>query len=368
MSLLSTFASDTHAARRVIVIDSGFLGDSLHLVPALRELRRHYLKAELNVLTTPVGAQVIGLAHCVDRVWILDQSRTKRNLKDQFTVLRDLRALRFDVSINFGDADRPTIYAGMVGARQRLGRMGARRHFWSSWCLPLRGPEPGENLPVFERHRQLLGSAGFALGPAQFGLSPTPEDAVWAASLLPTTAVHLSPNSLIALKEWPVHHWVELIGLLIVFYPQLRIVVTSSPDPREVARLNAIQKAVGDDEVLFLSNTSIPRLAALMARCSAHVGSDSGPLHVAVALGIPTVSFFRDNSGIRGWLPCGPKDCVFIQPCVCVNSPSTACDPQSGPRCLAAILPEQVFAAVEKLLGYGEAETQSPRPPLPTEP
>ena len=140
MSGLADFASVTRTARRVLVIDSGFLGDTLHLVPALRELRRHYNDAEFHIVTTPVGAQVIGPANWADHIWTLEQSHSKRSLAAQLSVLRALRALHFDVSINFGDADRPTIYAGVIRARHRLGRRGERRHFWSSWCLPLRGP------------------------------------------------------------------------------------------------------------------------------------------------------------------------------------------------------------------------------------
>lgn len=332
------------------MIDSGFFGDAVHLVPALHEVRRHYPQAELHVLTTPIGAQVICLAQCADRLWPLEQTGARRTLAAQLKTLSALRSLRFDASINFGVSDRPLIYAGLIRAGRRLGRQGGRRHFWKSWCVHHQAPETMKPIPVFESHREMLSAAGFSLAPARFDLKINPADAIWASEQAPGTVVHLSPNSMIALKEWAVSYWAELVRLIRTRHPELTLVATGTSDKRELERLDALLQATGDAGVKVVSNASIPQLAALISKCCVHVGSDSGALHLAVALGVPTVLFFRDNPGIHGWMPTGPANWVLVRPCVCVNQRRASCDAQSGPRCLGEIRPEEVMMAIEQIM------------------
>src|SRR5208282_4409873 len=64
--LLKNFFERTRAAKKIIAVDFGFLGDSVHLVPALWEIKRHYPAAELHTLSATVGAELLRLAPCVD--------------------------------------------------------------------------------------------------------------------------------------------------------------------------------------------------------------------------------------------------------------------------------------------------------------
>src|SRR5579859_4162127 len=86
-SELAYFYSRTRAARKVIVVDLGFLGDTVHLVPALWELKDAYPQASLQVLTTSIGAEVLRLAPCVDRSWAIEMQPRKRSLKQQGQII-----------------------------------------------------------------------------------------------------------------------------------------------------------------------------------------------------------------------------------------------------------------------------------------
>src|SRR2546430_16484318 len=87
---LTGFYEKTRRARKIIVVDLGFLGDSLHLVPALWEIREHYPQAQLHVLSSLLGAEVIGLAPCVDRVWPLELAPGRRTWRGQWRTGRGL--------------------------------------------------------------------------------------------------------------------------------------------------------------------------------------------------------------------------------------------------------------------------------------
>ena len=134
---LASFYSKTRDARKVIVVDLGFLGDTVHLLPALHELKRNYSRAELHVMPSRVGCEVLGLVSCVDRAWTIEMSRHKRSLRQQWQVLRALRRDRFDVAFNFSGADRTIFMTALSGARWRVAHRGSRSHFWSRWLIPL---------------------------------------------------------------------------------------------------------------------------------------------------------------------------------------------------------------------------------------
>ena len=93
---LADFYNTTRGARKVIVVDLGFLGDSVHLVPACWELRRHYPEAQIHTVSAPVGAEFLALAPCVDRAWALELDPRRRTLSDSLRLVHALRRERFD--------------------------------------------------------------------------------------------------------------------------------------------------------------------------------------------------------------------------------------------------------------------------------
>src|ERR1700722_17754165 len=135
MAAAGSFYGQTRAARKIVVVDFGFLGDALHLIPALWEIKRHYPEAALHVLSSPLGAEVLRLAPCVDRVWPVEIHPRRRSLREQFAVVRALRREKFDVAFNFSGIDRATIFTGLTGARRRMGHPGGRKHFWNRWLI-----------------------------------------------------------------------------------------------------------------------------------------------------------------------------------------------------------------------------------------
>ncbi len=352
MKSATDFFNRTRGARRVLVIEPGMLSNAVHLLPALWELRRNYPEAELHVLSSPVGAQVLALAGCADKCWIQDQARKRRTLADQLRLLRTLRRQRFDVSINFGDHDRNVFYAALIGARQRLGLRRDRWHFWSRLLIQHWVRSPGRGLPVWEQRRQMLAIAGFPLGEPHFGLRPPPEAQAWAEANVPAGAIHFSLSASSHLKEWPVRHWIELARHYLENHPDQCLVVTATPDEREQKRLHAFLTALstsqenGAGRVRKFTGLSIPQFAALLARCSRHHGADSGALHLAMALGLPTAGFFRRYPRVAEWLPRGEGHQHFIADCQCELAGEDVCARFPAARCLDALTPAIVVQSL----------------------
>lgn len=409
---LADFYNTTRDARKVIVVDLGFLGDAIHLLPALWEMRRHYPAAALHVLTTPVATEVLALAGCADRLWPLELMPGRRSLAGQRQLLAAVRRERFEVAINLSAADRSILLTALTGARHRLALLGGRRHFWNAWLVSHWLPQPDPELPVFEQRRQALTAAGFALTPAmvapdvaglsdpassgapassrleassvwsapsqsgletgvpattayrpalaEFGLSVPSAAAEWAATAAPAGALHLSLNSANPLKEWPVGHYAQLAERLLAHHPQTGIVLSASSSAREQARLDAFFAEFSDARVQRLpAGLTIAQLAAVLTRCRLHIGPDSGVIHLAMALGVPTISLFRQRGGYRAWLPAGETHRHFLAPCGCESDRGSPCAKLGQAQCLAGIVPETVARLAAQLLTPGTASAPS---------
>lgn len=337
--------ASTTQPRKVLVVDLGFLGDTIHLIPALHEIRRHHPAAQLHVVTTPVGAEVLKLVQGIDRVWCYPLGNPSppwwRHLDLQWGLARE----RFDLALNFSGADRTLFVTAFAGVPRRITRAGRRFRPWQRWLAGTVIPAPSRDLPVFEQRRQVLAAAGYPLEPARFDLHVPETDRAWAEADLAAGAAHLSINASSPFKEWPLTRWAEFARLFLA-RPGSSIIATGSPQPRERARLAEFAAQVAHPRLRVLPDAmSVTRLAAVLARCSVHIGTDSGVTHLAMALGLPTVSVFRDYAGLREWRPQGPRHTAAVSPCRCVDQPrmSPDCLASGTALCLQRIPAEEVL-------------------------
>jgi heptosyltransferase-1 len=341
----ATFYRDTRAARKIIVVDLGFLGDSVHLIPALVELRRHYPQAELHTISATVGAEVLRLVPAVTRAWAFPLTAPSPPWWRHWGLLRALRREQFDTAFNFSGGDRAMFVTAVTGARWRVAHAAGRDHFWSKWLIPLWVPRQPQSIPVFQQRLQVLAGCGLEVGAPSWDLEIPAPARRYAESLNLASAVHFSINASSPLKEWPLEHWISLARKMLEAVPALRLVASGSKSGREQERLTAMAAKLNDKRLTVLAgDCGIAELGAVLQRCRLHIGGDSGVLHLAMALGVPTIALFRDYPAKNEWLPRGPTHRHLVVPCQCVDARPPPC--ATGPaRCLAALAPQQVFAA-----------------------
>jgi ADP-heptose:LPS heptosyltransferase len=340
---LSGFYERTRAARKILVVDLGFLGDSVHLIPALWEIKRHYPAAQLHTLSAPVGAEALQLAPCVDRPRAFPLGSPSPPWWRHWDLIWALRRERFDLAFNFSGADRTLFITALAGARWSVAVAGGRKHFWSNWLVRNQVDRRSPELPVYEQRRQVLIACGFELGGPRWDLRLLEKAVQWAGARVPAGAIHFSINASTPLKEWPLEHWIELAKRVLAKEPSARIIATGSADAREQERLRSLAAGVGDDRLTVLpSGLTIAELAAALQRSRLHVGADSGVLHLAAAVGLPTVALFRRYADAGAWMPAGPAHRVLSVPCPCVDQPQPPCAATGQAACLARLQPAVV--------------------------
>lgn len=332
------------AARKVLVVDLGFLGDTVQAIPVLWTIKER-CAGELHVVSTPLGSEVLRLAPCVDRIWTVELNRQKRTLSAQLELIRTLRQERFDIAVSFSGNDRNVILVGVSGADWRLVQEQGRRHFWDRWLVDEWVAMRSRDLPVFEQRRQVLAAAGVELAPPRFELRIATPELEWAERVMPAGAIHFSLNSAVPLKEWPVAHYAALIRRLAGMFPTVPLAVSAMANPREQARVQELLQSVAGISVTVLpTGLTIGQLAAALRRCRLHFGPDSGVMHLAAALGVPTVSLFREKGSFREWIPSQPGHEALLAPCACVDHYNAPCERTGEAKCLAGIGVETVAA------------------------
>ena len=363
-SMPSSFLNRTRDARRILVVDLGFLGDSVHLVPACWELRRNYPNAELHTLSAVVGSDLLSLAPCVDRAWAYPLTSPSPPWWKHLDILRAIRRERFDVALSFSGGDRPVLVTALSGTRHRLAHDNGRRHFYNRWLVGDWVPRQRDDLPVFEQRRKVLEAAGLSLGPVRWDLrvADDAETRALCASLGPR-CVHLSLSSNTDLNDWPVTASAELAERLLESDARWTVVLTSGSGRREAGRLEEFFARVQNPRVRRLPvGMPLGRLAAVLQGCAAHFGPDSGVLHLASALGVPTVATFRERGGWRQWVPDSIRHRTLSVPCPCSGDRRGECATRGQAVCLASITISQALAALRSVL---EPNHQGGNPKVP---
>jgi ADP-heptose:LPS heptosyltransferase len=310
------FFQRTRTARKVMVLDLGFLGDTVHLLPALWVVRQAYPTAELHVA---VAAHITSLMDCVpwvNRVWGYMRYPRHATLHENIQMVARLRREKFDVVINLNGSDRSSWLTFLSGAPERLGRQpdDGGPPFWKK-MFTAHVQHPFTEEPVCEQRCRCLAKAGFPFSAPEFHAQMNPADL--AAADIGTADkgnyFHISPFTTADSKELPPAQLVELIAALAGDFPEKKIVLSCAPVPRELEKMKKLLAGLPQKPWrVFAGNLKLTQLAAVIQHGALHFCGDTGPFHLAVMTNTPTVAWFWPNPGIRQWLPVSGPFSVLV--------------------------------------------------------
>jgi ADP-heptose:LPS heptosyltransferase len=329
---------------KILALQFKYLGDAVLLTPALRTLRGNFPNAELHLLVPEEIAPILQHLPWLDRVWPMPRRRGTTSLRQTWPVIRALRREHFDRSVDFASNDRGAILSFLIGARQRLGWAQRGGFLGRRFCYNQHGAlETGEQHES-ARMMRLLSAWDIAPGPLEPEIQSDLALDAAAARLLPGRAVVCHMASSQPNRQWPVRHWAEFYQLATA--AGLPIVFTTATGSRESALTDELKKIAPAAPVL----PAIPELAlflAVLKRAEVFISGDTGPLHFAAGLGVPTLSLFGPSSPVR-WAPVGGQHRILTgSRCAC-GAGASIC--QSDHFCLAAISPAQVLDSLQTIL------------------
>jgi ADP-heptose:LPS heptosyltransferase len=310
------FLQRTRAAKKVMVLDLGFLGDTVHLLPVLWMVRRAYPQAELHVT---ISTHITSLMDCVpwvNRVWGYMRYPRHATLRENFQMVSRLRKEKFDVLINLNGSDRSSWLTFFSGARERLGRVPGdggppfwRQMFTAHVECP---PTPG---PVYLQRCRCLAKAGFPFAPPEFHVEIAAEH-LRAAEMTGSdqgTYFHISPFTTADYKELPPAQLAEFIGALEKNIPEKKLALSCAPTEREQKKMAELLALLPQKPWrVFAGNLNLTQIAAVIKHSALHLCGDTGTLHLAVMTQTPVVAWFWPNPGLRAWVPTGEKYRVIV--------------------------------------------------------
>ena len=307
----SGFYEESRSAQRVMLLDLGFLGDSIHLLPALWVLRQAYPQAELHVMVSEHVTKIMEVAPWIDKVWGYPRFPRGPRWYQDFGRIRRLRAAKFDVVINLNGSDRSSILTGLSGARWRLGRRpeDGGPAFWNAMFTHI-VEHPYKTELISTQRWHCLKKAGFP-GDQTEVHSEIPEPARRSVLEKAGSAggwLHVSPFTTEDYKELPPAQIAEVLGQLHRRFPAKKIILTCAANEREKRKMSALLAALDFQPWrVFAGELDLLELLVIVQMSCCHLGGDSGGLHTAWMTCVPTVTWFRRYDGLADWQPIGPR-------------------------------------------------------------
>lgn len=341
----------------ILFVRLSYIGDILHATPAARALKEQYPDAKLHWICTPSLTPLLEGNPYVDEVipWERDQyeAYSKRlrlgKMYSMYKALcRKLEPYHFDMAV---DVQGRLISGLVLRASKAPIRLGLRGTKELNWLFTNR-KATGHYQHVIKRYNDVVALTGADVSNTHMVLNLSQEEVRWAKdelvaveSVKPTIGLVFGTSWVT--KEWTEDHWHSLLNSI---YPWANILLLGGN--RERALTDRIIRDVplqATNTYDAVGRTSLRETAALIHECDLLITGDTGALHMAEALDVPTIGIFGPTDPAI-WGPLNPESIVIQADGVdCLGCRHRVC-PKSKRLCMENIQPETVEAAIRKLL------------------
>jgi lipopolysaccharide heptosyltransferase II len=364
--LVSVFRAKRPAALgenpRILLVKFWGMGSIVLASPLFRAIRAQYPAGALHFLTLSRNREVVNMFPEVDAVHTLEIDRGFSSfLLSFFTMMRTLRSARIDIVMDLEFFTRfSAIVVYLTGAGTRVGFKA-----WEKWRgnLHLIGVPFNRYWHVSRNFGNLCAAVGIAV-PLEGKLAhphvpdtqrEEAEGLLAAKGLAKGQFVCLNPNSgeIALTRRWPAANFAELAKRMIREFPALKVVVIGGQGERDYVA--AVTRVVNHPRVVDLSGLlSTSQLAHVIGQSRLLVTNDSGPLHLACAMEVPSVSFFGPETPVL-YGPVGEGHVVFYRdmdcsPCINVHEDKSFRCHRRSSQCLEQIRVDEVWNCVRALL------------------
>lgn len=337
--------------KRILIIKLRAIGDVIMATPFIENIRRHFPDSRITFLTEPASEDIIKSNPYLDDIIILNkkywnQQPIWQSLKLQMEFYKKLRGNKFDMVFDLFGNPRSALLALISGAPERIGFGFRFRKYCYTRVIKPRGGELHEvdfnldaltamDIPVISRRLHL-----------EISNAASQSADAWMAENRPAGKhiVGINPGGGWDIKRWPPEKFGKLADELI---SRFGVGVILLWGPGEESILEAVKTAM-ESPPTTIPETTLEELGAFISHCRLIVSNDSGPMHMAVALDIPTVGIFGPtNPHLQG--PFGEIHKVARDERVeCLGCNRLTCD--IGNICMTKLSVDEVIKHVEAIL------------------
>ena len=332
---------------RILLIKPSSLGDIVHAVPVVSAIKAQWPGAHLTWVVKRQWADLVERAEGVDCVWPVDMT-----VRGWIREGRALRAQRFDIAIDLQGLFRSGLLVWLSNAPRRVGFANGREG--SPWFYTHRVPVLNPDIHAVDRYLSVAASLGASLpGKPRFGFKLLKEDMATVREMCerrgfsidrPWVAMNIGARW--PTKRWPLASFAVVIDQLYEAHREPVVMIGGADERAYTQKLRALAKSPFID---LCGEIPLGCLPALFSTATAMITNDSGPMHIAAALGIPVVAMFGPTSATRTG-PYGTGHHVLSGQVSCSPCFSRVCRHNPELECLQLITPAQVVKVAQPML------------------
>jgi 3-deoxy-D-manno-octulosonic-acid transferase/heptosyltransferase-1 len=297
----------------ILIVKLSAIGDVIHTLPALNAIRNYYPNANITWLVEEDAAPLVQGHGALDRVIVSKRKRwleALRSLSIMSTVqevwcfIRALRDTRYDMILDFQALLKSGILIALARGRRKIGFGKGLEHMEHSYIfLNERIPAVDMEIHALSRGMILLNAVGIPTSEVEYKLPVSNHDRKKIDELMKQHGIN-GIKSLIAInpvakwktKLWPNKKFAELANMLIDRY-DMKIVFTGGI--KDYSIIQTITSYMKGEAINFAGKTTLIELAALYEKSTLVISTDTGPMHLAAAMGTPVVALFGPTAAWR---------------------------------------------------------------------
>lgn len=330
---------------KILIRGPNWVGDAVLAIPALKAIRERFPAAEITLLVRPWVAGLFSAAPYVDKVWSENKPTT---LKSWVSIMRDIRGQRFDTALLLPNSFESALMMFLGGVRQRIGYATDGRR----WMLTDPVTRASERRHQIHYYLDLAKALSAVTDRPSISIEATSSERQSARELLATERISektaflvLNPGAAYgSAKRWHQERFANVADNL-ARELDLQVAIIGSGAERPIA--DQIRAGMKSQTAVLNGKTSLETLIGVLAESSLMITNDSGPMHIAAALGIPTVAIFGPTDEINTG-PFGPRTRVVKHAVEC--SPCLLRDCPIDHRCMNAVTVDEVCRAAKELV------------------
>ncbi|MCM8778506.1 MAG: lipopolysaccharide heptosyltransferase II [Candidatus Omnitrophica bacterium] len=337
--------------KRILVIRTDRIGDVVLSTPVIKNLRDHFPQSFIVMMVRPYTKEIVEDNPYLDEVIIYDKDKKDKSLFATLRFILRLRKYKFDLAIILHPTNRVHLISFLAGIRKRIGydkKMG----FFNTDRFKER-KYLGEKHEL-EYNLDFLRYLGIEPEDKRLFVPVNKEAEERVNSFLKENGLDncnfivIHPGASCPSKIWPAKNFAFVCDMLIKDYGFKILLITDKKNSHLGKEVRQFMKY---SAVLATGKFSLKELAVVLKRAKLFISNDSGPVHIAVAVGTPVISIFgRKQPGLspKRWGPLGEKDIVLHKDVGCSECLAHNC--KIGFECLKAITPKEVLEAVGKII------------------
>lgn len=294
----------TGQIKKILIIKPSALGDIVQSLPAACCLAENFPNAQIHWFVRPEYAPLLENHPCIHKIVIFDRKKLGKwwckpsAFMELVRLVGLLRKEKYDIVFDFQGRFRSAIFAWFSGCKQRFGMAGTQEITGIFYTRKIKQ----SSIHLVDYFMDMVSLAGVKGGRIEFGLKPASQAVDEVRKILASHNINannyavFAPAATVEAKRWPVENFAALAGRIYEKYRCSIIAVGVESEKQIVEKLVSL---AGVPVTNLAGQTDIKKLVALLSKAKFVVSNDTGPAHIAAALGVPMVLIFGYTNPLR---------------------------------------------------------------------